>query len=162
MNIIDKNEKYIILEEILNTNETEEIINIILRLYKYIDKVTNTEFINMIYSLNKEVGKEYKSKAYFLQTFMSEELTKNKTFTLTLNNLRFNGGINDIENWFDNITGIKNSFNNLCDKLTKIQQLEIEYMKKKYFKNVILSKIRENFNDITRIIENFNNNCLFK
>ena len=162
LNIIDNKEKYIILEEVLNTIETEQIINIILSLNKYKDIIQNSEFINMLYALNNEVGQTYKSNAYLLQTFISEELTKNKTFTSTLNNLRFIGNINNIESWFDNITGINNSFYILCDKLTIIKDLEIKHMKRKIFKNIILSKIREEYRNISTIIENFNNNCIYK
>lgn len=162
LNIIDNKEKYIILEEVLNTNETEEIINIMLSLAKYLNEITNTEVSNILNTLKNEIGPSYTSKAYILQTFISKELTKNRTFTTTLNSLRYSGEINDIEDWFDNITGIKNSYDALCEKLTKVQELEDRYIKRKYFKNSILSKIRANFNDISIIIETFNNNCLYK
>ena len=162
LDIIDNKEKHLILEEVLNTNETEEIINIILSLTKYLNEITNTEFSNMLNALKNEIGTSYTSKAYILQTFISKELTKNRTFATTLNSLRFTGEINDIETWFDNITGINNSYNALCKKLTKVQELEAKYIKRRYFKNSILSKIKANFNDISIIIATFNNNCIYK
>ena len=162
LSIIDNKEKYIILEEVLNTKETEEIINIILSLNKYLDEIDNNEICNMLHALKIEIGDTYISNSYILQSLMAKELTKNKTFSSTLNSLRFSGNINNIEDWFDNITGLKNSYNDLCNKLTDVADLEKKYLKEKYFRKRILNKIKAKFNYISFIIETFNNNCIYK
>ena len=162
LTIIDSQQDYIILEEILNTIQTEEIINIILSLNKYSANIDNHEISNILYALNKEIGNKYSSKAYFLQTYLSKELLRNRTFEKTLNSLRLSDNIINIEKWFDDITGKNNSYKILCQKLTNIHNLEIKYNKTKYFKQRILNNIKSNFTDISIIIEKFNDNCIYK
>lgn len=152
----------IVLEEILNTIQTENIINIILSFSHYKDKIKNIEIINMLYALSNEVNSKYTSKAYKLQTFISRELVKNSTFISTINQLRFSGHVLDIHNWFDDITGKANSYNKLCNKLSDISKLEQKYIKARWLKKYILYKIKVMLNEITTIIESFNNNCLYK
>ena len=105
-----------ILEEVINTRQTEEVIDII---KKYND--TSIESINnTIYAINSETNNSYESKAYYLETKILNKLLINKTFIYTLENLRIEGNIDDIEKWFNDITGIKNSYKLLINNLNKI------------------------------------------
>ena len=162
LNKIPSGEDYTILEEVLNTSETEEIINVILSLKEYMDTDMNQTFKNMLLALSKELTIPYTSKAYPLQVLISRQLLENKTFTSTLNNLRFSGNVDDIENWFDTITGEKNSFINLCKNFNKLNELEEEYLKRNIFKTNIKNKIKVVIAKIISIIETFNNNCIYK
>lgn len=152
----------IILEEVLNTIQTEQIINVILSWAKYHENIKNNELNNMLYVLNAEITTKYTSKAYMLETFVSKELVKNKTFIYTLEKLRFAGDISNIESWFDNITGTSNSYKTLCNKLYNLQELEKQYINTTWFKKRIIYKMRLNLNQIADIIETFNKNCIYK
>lgn len=147
-----------LLEEILNTIQTEEVINII----KNHQDTTNEEIATSIRAINQETGSYYRSKSYYLETVLFQHVLKNRTFTSTLNNLRLSGDIDDIESWFDHITGIPNSYANLNQYLVDIMNLELEYQKKKYFKGMVLSKIKNLLYQCFSIIDTFNDNCHFK
>lgn len=154
---VSKKNTYL-LEEILNTIQTEEVINII----KNHQDTTNEEIATSIRAINQETGSYYRSKSYYLETVLFQHVLKNRTFTSTLNNLRLSGDIDDIESWFDHITGIPNSYANLNQYLVDIMNLELEYQKKKYFKGMVLSKIKNLLNQCFSIIDTFNDNCHFK
>lgn len=144
-----------VLEEIINTKQTETIINII---KNYHDK--SYDFIsNTIYALNNETTSNYVSNAYYLETHLLSKLLSNKTFIYTLENLRIEGNIKDIESWFNNITNIKNSYNTLINKLNKVFSLEIKLTETKHFKKSLIFKIKTESYAITHIVETFNNNC---
>lgn len=147
-----------LLEEILNTIQTEEVINII----KNHQDTTNEEIDTSIRAINQETSSYYRSKSYYLETVLFQHVLKNRTFTSTLNNLRLSGDIDDIESWFDHITGIPNSYANLNQYLVDIMNLELEYQKKKYFKGMVLSKIKNLLHQCFSIIDTFNDNCHFK
>lgn len=153
-----KKESTYILEEILNTNQTEEIINII----KSYHDPSNQELNNTIYSINSETSTNYTSKSYYLENTILKELLKNKTFISTLNNLRISGNIQDIEYWFDNITNINNSYQLLNKYLLQIITLEKELSTKKIFKNKLINKIKNTISKTIDIINIFNQNCNYK
>lgn len=154
---IKRDDTYI-LEEILNTNQTENIINII-KNYKESD---NQSINNTIYSINNETNQIYTSKSYYLENLLFKKILKNKTFISTLNNLRLSGNIEDIENWFDNITGQKSSYNNIILYLKTIMDLEKKLQNQKYFKSFTINKIKNYIVKILEIINIFNNNCIYK
>jgi len=58
--------------------------------------------------------------------------------------------------------GKKGKYRELIDLLYEVYNLEIEYSKRKYFKKMVLSKIRDNYRSIVRIIETFNDNVIFR
>ena len=58
--------------------------------------------------------------------------------------------------------GKKGKYRELIDLLYEVYNLEIEYSKRKYFKKMVLSKIRDNYRSIMRIIETFNDNVIFR
>lgn len=153
-------DKESIIEEVINTKQTEEIINIISSFSNY--DITNTEISNTIYSINKTTNNHYKSDAYYLQSIVLKQLIENKTFIKTLEELRFKGHIEEIHNWFDNITGKENSLKELSTILDKILELELELTKKKYFKGRIVNKIKDLNKTALEIVTTFNNNCNYR
>ena len=142
-----------VLEEIINTRQTEEIINII--------KSFNVDGSNndTIFSINGETSDNYNSKAYYFEGYICKDLLTNKTFSSTMENLRISGSVDDIINWFDNIVGVNGSYNKLVGYLNKILNLEIEIGKGGLFKKMKVNKVRELSNMAMDIIREFNNNC---
>lgn len=156
---IGKNDNTI-LEEIINTKQTENIIDIINSFNNY--NINNSVVNNTLYAINNSINNNFLSEAYYLQSFVCKNLMANKTFISTLEKLRFNGDINDIESWFDMITGKDGSYNRLFLLLKKTFNLELELTKTKWFKKNKINKIKELNNEIMNIINLFNNNCNYK
>ena len=157
---IGKTNEYI-LEEIINTKQTEEIINIILKFSE--QSVSDIEISNMLQSIKREINSDnYRSEAYQYESLICKDMLNNKTFYVTLEKLRFDGKIDDIIYWFDNIVGREGSYKELNNLLYVIHNLEIDYSKKKLFKKNILRKIKSNTNRINDIVTDFNNNCIYK
>lgn len=152
-----KKAKSFMLEEIINTKQTEDIINIIKSF-----KLTDKELETTIYAINSETKHEYNSNSYYLESSICKEILNNKTFIKTLENLRLTGEIYDINTWFDNIVGKKDSYKELNDSLNEIYNLEIEYTKKKFFKKMTLNKIKAKAKQIIHIVETFNNNVNYR
>ena len=142
-----------LLEEIINTKQTEDIINII----KEFDPNDST-----IYAINSETEHKYNSNSYYLQSYICKEILNNRTFISTLENLRINGEVYDIDKWFDDIIGIKGKYHELNKLLNEVHDLEISLIQKKVFKKITINKIRAKSRDIMRIVEDFNNNVNFK
>ena len=160
LKFVDKSNE-ITLEEILNTAQTEEIINIINSFNKYY--IENEELSNALYALKHEIGqKDYVSDAYAYQKHICKNLINNKTFTPTVNNLRFKGFISDIPNLFDNVIGRDGSYDKLNLLLTDMHKLIIKYSKAKFFKERLLSKIRGKANDVSTLIKEYEEKCIFK
>ena len=156
-----KKSSEIALEEILNTVQTEEIINIISSFGKF--SIDNSELSNMLYSLKFEIDESgYKSDAYSYQKHICNELVNNKTFTPTINNLRFKGFIEDIPNLFDDVIGKKGSYDRLNTLLTDMHDLIIKYSDAKFFKERLLNKIRSKASDVSNLIKEYDNKCIFK
>ena len=154
-----KDDAYI-LEEIINTKQTEEIVDIINSFNNY--NINDQEILNTLYSIRTSINKNYSSNAYYLQASICKELMNNKTLISVLSNMRFNGNIDDIPYFFDNITGIDNSYNKLISILHETIKEEEEYTKTKWFKSVKLNKIRSLYKDAKNIIDTFNANYHFK
>lgn len=150
----------IALEEVLNTSQTEEIVNIINSFGNY--KIDNIEFSNMLYALKNEIKGSYVSDAYNYQKFICDELIKNKTFAPTINNLRLKGFIEDIPNLFDNVMGREGSYKELNKLLTELHVLVMKYSKAKFFKERILNKIRSKSKDVIGLIKEYDSKCIFK
>jgi hypothetical protein len=156
LSFIKKDPSYL-LEEIINTKQTEDIINIIKGF-----NVEDIEINNTIYAINSETNHKYNSQSYYLQSYSCKKILQNRTFINTLENLRLTGDIYDIDKWFDNITGVSNSYKELIILLNKVHDLELEYTKRKYFKSLVLNKIKDTVNKIMRIVETFNNNVNYR
>ena len=156
LSFVKKHESYM-LEEIINTKQTEEIINII----KEFDP-NNTDISNTIYAINSETNHKYSSDAYYLQSYVCKEILNNRTFISTLENLRLSGEVYELGKWFDDITGKKDSYKELNQSLEEIYNLEIKYVNQKLFKNRTAYKIREISRKILSIVEQFNQNVNFR
>ena len=116
INKVKSRSKNIMLEEIINTTQTESIIDIINSFNNC--EINNEEIKNTLYSLKHIINTAgYKSSAYYFQNYICKELMNNKTFIPTIESLRYKGDIDDIEHWFDNITNIRGSYN----KMIKIE-----------------------------------------
>ena len=152
-----KKQSSYILEEIINTKQTADVINII----KSFDS-NNPIISNTIYAINGETKNVYQSKSYYLQSYVCKEILENRTFISTLENLRINGEVYEINNWFDSITGKEGSYKELNELLVEIYNLELKYVEQKFFKNRTAEKIRSTSKKILRIIEKFNQNVVFK
>ena len=147
--LIDKNKSYV-LEEIINSKQTEIIINIISSLE------SNNEIIkNTIYAVRSSINGNYISPAYYSLKYYCKKLLDNKTFLLTIENLRINGNIDDIESWFDSIYG-KNGYQVLIDNLFELKQLQ---NKKGFF---VERKINKLTIKLVNLSSRFNNNCNLK
>ena len=156
LTFIKKNPSYM-LEEIINTKQTEEIIDII----KSFDN-SNRDISNTIYAINNETDHKYNSNSYYIESYSCKQILENRTFINTLANLRLNGDVYDIDKWFDDIVGHEGSYKELIKLLNEIYELEIEYSKKKLFKSITLGKIRDTSRKIMRIVETFNNNVNYR
>ena len=156
LGIDDKN----ILEEILNTKQTEEVVDIINNFNK--NELNNFDISNTLYSINNTIDNQYKSNAYSLQKTFTKNLTNNKTIINILSNMRFNGNIDEIPKFFDDIVGKENSYNDLIYILNESSRLEREYANSKFFKKIKLNKIKSLYKKANIIIDNFNNNYHFK
>ncbi len=149
------------LEEILNTMQTEEIIEIINSFGK--KPISNYEFNNMLDTLNKEIGSsKFKSDAYMYDSLLTSELIKNKTFTPTICNLRFKGLIDDIPYLFDNVIGRDGEYNRLNELLTKIHKNEWDYNNSKLFRNIILNNIKSDSLKVIDLIREYDSKCIYK
>lgn len=151
-----KKQNSYLLEEIINTKQTSDILNIIKNM-----KSESTEIMNTIYAINAETSAEYFSDSYVLGSYVCKTIVNNRTFISTLENLRIVGEVYDIEKWFDDITGERDSYKRLNDLLVKLDQLERKYAGQKLLKKLTLSKIRETANQILKITEKFNQNVNF-
>ena len=156
LSFVRKDPSYL-LEEIINTEQTSDIINII----KGFDQ-NNPNIANTIYAINSETGHKYNSNSYFLEGYVCKQILENKTFIRTLETLRINGDVYDIGKWFDNITGEDGSYKELIRLLNDIYNLELQYANKKYFKSFTLGKIKDVSRSIMRIVNKFNNNVVYK
>ena len=149
------------LEEVINTEQTEEIINIINSFGNY--TIENVEFNNTLHVLKNEiVGNNYISDSYAFQSLVCDILMKNKNFYTTISNLRFKGFVNDIPIMFDGIIGKNGSYQYLNVLLKKIYNLQIKYSKSLFFKKIILNKIKLKAQELLSIIKEYDNKCIYK
>ena len=147
--IIDKNKSYV-LEEIINSKQTETLINIIANLESNDEAIKNT-----IYAVKNSINGSYISPAYFSLKYYCQKLLNNKTFLLTLENLRIDGNIDDIEKWFNDIYG-EDGYQQLIDTLFELKELQ---NKKGMF---VKNKINKLAIKLIKISDRFNNNCNLK
>ena len=152
-----KKDPSFILEEIINTKQTEDVMNIIKQM-----NLEDSNFKNTVYAINSETENLYNSNSYYLQSRICKEIIENRTFFSTLEKLRLTGDIYDIENWFDNMIGEKKKYQEFIILLNDIFELEKEYHEKRFFKKRILNKIRNKSEEIKKIINKFNKNVNFR
>ena len=153
-----KDDSYI-LEEIINTKQTEDIVDIVNSFNKY--NINNNIISTSLYNINKFINNNYSSEAYLLQSTLCKELMNNHTLISVLSNLRFQGNIEEISYFFDNITGEDGSFNRLIKILNESVKLEEEFTKTKFFKNRKIIKIKRLYMSAKEIVDTFNRNYHF-
>lgn len=153
-------QKEVLLEEIINTRQTEKIIEQIASFGKY--TISDTVFINVLYAIRKEVSAGYQSGAYYLQTSVCRKLLENRTFISTLERLRFQGEVSDLDYWFDQIAGVEGSFQRFNDLLALTMKLEENLSTTKWFRKRKLRKISKSAQELFHIIDCFHQNCNFK
>ena len=149
LSFIKKQDSYI-LEEIINTKQTSDIINIIKEF-----KSNNFSIQNTIYAINTETNNKYYSEAYSLQSYVCRDLLNNRTFMSTLEKLRLSGDILDIKKWFDNIVGRKGTYQELIQYLKELFDLEMKYSNQKIMKGMTANKIRSITEKVNNIVLQF-------
>jgi len=153
--------KDIVLEEVINTTQTEAIINIINSFNSY--QIRNEEIKNTLYSIKQEVSAEgYQSKAYLFQSYICKELLNNKTFMPTIEYLRYKGNVDGIEKWFNDITNIPDSYQKLIKLLDEIFNEESSLQKARWFRKFHTNNIIAKSKSVLEIIQTFDNNCIYK
>ena len=157
---IKEKSKDVVLEEIINVKQTEDIINIIHSFSNF--SIANEEFNNAFYAISSSIEGSYTSSAYYVQSFICKELMKNKTFIPTVENLRLNGNVDDIDKWFDDVVGTSGSYAKLTSLLEKILMEEEKLAKAKWFKNYKINRVREDMRKVMEIIKQYEDNCIFK
>ena len=155
-----KKEESSIIEEIINTKQTEMIIDIIHSFYHY--EFTNSDFNSALYSIHSFINQRYQSDAYLLQSFVCKSLMENRTFISTLEKLRFDGNIEEVDDWFNHITGSPNSFSRLTFLLGETLKLQMDLTKKKGIRFLKIRKIRTLNQEAMHIVERFNQNCNYR
>ena len=156
LKFVRKQNSYI-LEEIINTKQTSDIINIIKSI-----KSEDRDIQNTIYAINSETESTYLSDSYYLQSYICKEILNNRTFITTLEKLRITGEVYDIEKWFDDITGEEKSYRLLNQLLEEVYRLEEKYTNQKLGRGFTLRKIRTTSQKILRIVKQFDNNVNFR
>lgn len=149
-----------ILEEIINTKQTEEIIDIINSFNKY--KINDISISSTLYNVKNFINGNYSSEAYLFQSTLCKELMNNNTLISVLSSMRFQGVIDEIPFFFDNVTGIENSYNKLVKILNDSVKLEEEYAKIRFFKKRKIKKVLRLYTQAKEIVDTFNRNYHFK
>ena len=149
LEVIEKEKTYV-LEEIINSKQTELIIDIIKKLKDL--NVEDVKIQNTLEAVKNSIDNKYISSAYFSMKYYCQELLNNKTFLLTIENLRIDGNIDDIEYWFDGIYGV-GGYKELTDTLFKMLELQ---RKKGIFNK---RKIKDTALELMKISRKFNQNC---
>lgn len=150
----------ITLEEVINTRQTESIINIIRDLSNY--SLESTVVSNTLYSIYHTASDNYTSGGYLLESIVCKKLMENRTFISTFETLRFDGQIEDLHHFFDTVTGKDGSLLELSKLLNKTLELQKQLSTTKFFKNSKINKIRELTSKALLIVEKFNQNTIYK
>lgn len=152
---IQKQDEFL-LEEIINTRQTEKIIELICSFSKY--SIHDVEVANVLYSISSN----YRSNAYYLQAEVCKKLLTNTTFIHTLENLRFQGEVQNIAEWFDQIVGKTGSYVKFNQLLLDVFHLERNLGKGGLFQKRKIQKICLLNSELFRIVDLFDQNCNFR
>lgn len=159
LSYLRKNE-FTLLEEVINTKETEMIIDIIrsFSTYTFTDSSINTT----LYSIYHSVDSNYHSNSYLLESIICRKLLDNKTFSSTVESLRFQGEIDELTHFFDGITGKDGSLIELVHCLEGVTKLQLELVNTKWFKKYKINKIKDINTKALKIIKLFDQNTIYK
>lgn len=150
-----------LLEEVINTKQTESIINIIRSFTEY--QINNSTVLSTLYSVYHSVDSSYRSNSYFLESIVCKKLLENKTFLSTMETLRINGEVKDIHNFFDTIVGKDGSLLELSGYLEE-SLLEQEKLanSNSIFKKHRINKIKNINKKAISIVQKFDQNTIYK
>lgn len=149
-----------LFEEIINTRQTEEIIDVINSFHSL--EIHDLEIENTLYAINHSIDRTFQSNAYALPKQICEELLINRTFIASVENFRLVGNIDEIDLWFDEIVGKKGSYEQLLTILNKTFELQSTLGKKVFWKSRTVQKIRDLAREGQKIVQQFNQNCNFR
>lgn len=159
LSFIKKGEE-VIIEEVINTKQTELIIEKI-KAFSNFD-ITNTVVLNTLYAIYHAFDINYKSNSYLLESLVCKEILENKTFISTFETLRFDGQVDDLHHFFDNIVGYDGALVKLSKYLTKSLELQKQYSKTKLFKKHKFNQIIDINKQALEIVKKFNDNTIYK
>lgn len=149
-----------IIEEVINTKQTEGIIDIIRDFSNY--QIDNTTVCNTLYSIYHAIDVNYHSNSYFLESTVCQRLLQNKTFLSTIEALRFEGQLEDIHHFFDSIVGKDGSLLALSKYLEQSLKWQSELTHTKWFRKNKINKIRDVTQKALVIVEEFDKNTIYK
>lgn len=159
LKFIRKSEE-VILEEVVNTKQTQNIIDVIRSFSDY--DIENVIIQNTLYSIYHSFDSSYKSNSYLLEMTVCNRLLENKTFFSTMENLRFSGELDDIHQFFDSIVGKDGAMLQLASYLEKSILLQKELGKIKWFKKNRINKIKTVNQKAMEIVEKFDQNTVYR
>ena len=150
-----------VLEELLNTVQTEEIVNLIKSFGDF--EIENEKIANTIYTVCSELkNKKIASNAYQFQRQVCAYLMDNKTFIPTVNKLRLKGTIEDVQIMFDDVIGKPNSFKQLNKLLTEMYDEILKYGSNTDLEKVHLNRIMELAKEVTKLIKEYEIKRIFR
>lgn len=155
LSFISKSEESI-LEEVINTRQTESIIETIKDFSN--KSIDNSIISNTLYSISDN----YTSGGYYLESIVCKQIMENKTFISTFENLRFNGEVSNLHEFFDTVTGKKGSLVELSKLLNQSLKIQHDLPKIKFFKKNKIAKLRDISIKALEIVELFNQNTVYK
>lgn len=159
LSFIKKGEENI-LEEVINTKQTESIIDIIRSFSNY--QINNSTVQSTLYSIYHAIDSNYRSNSYFLESLVCQRLLQNKTFLSTMETLRFEGELQDIHSFFDTIVGKDGSLLALSKYLDQSLELQKQLSNTKWFRKNKINKIRDINQKAMEIVEEFDRNTVYK
>lgn len=149
-----------ILEEVINTKQTESIIDIIRSFSNY--QINNSTVQSTLYAIYHAIDSNYRSNSYFLESFVCQRLLQNKTFLSTMETLRFEGELQEIHSFFDSIVGKDGALLVLSRYLGESLEGQKELANTKWFKKNKINKIRDINQKAMAIVEEFDRNTVYK
>lgn len=154
-----KKSKSYILEELVNTRQSEEIVSII---YNMEYRGNNSEIKSLLEAIRNEKNQnDFKSNAYSFYMDCCRDLIDNKTFIKNAELYRLNGNVKELELFFDGIIGENGSYNKLNELLYNTDELLYKY-DKSFFSFIIRKEIKNNIDKIKMIINEFCSSTVFK
>lgn len=149
-----------ILEEVINTKQTESIIDVIHAFSNY--QINNSTVQSTLYSIYHAIDSNYRSNSYFLESFVCQRLLQNKAFLSIMEKLRFEGQLQDIHGFFDTIVGKDGSLLALSKYLEQSLELQKQLSNTKLFRKNKINKIRNINQKAMEIVEEFDRNTVYK
>lgn len=152
-----KDNKYI-FEEAINTYQSASILEYIKSFD--LNNIESAEIANTIYTIKKEHPDRFISKGYSFYTELLYPILSNKSFMLTLEDIRFTGELNDFLTYFESIMG-PNTYEAFNDELIALNKDIYNYSKAKIFKKRKLLEVRRSINEVKHYINLFINNKIY-